>query len=308
MPVQSVTAMNEGVMLAGSLWTPDAAPVGVVLMVPGSGPSDRDNDVLFPPIRAHLLALGFAVASFDKRGVDGSTGDWLTAGIETQAQDAIAELATVRALVDVDIPRVGMFGHSQGGWVVLEAAARIPLDFVITNSGPAVSPGVQESFSTANRLADADADAGAGIDRERARDAVALFDDLMTLAGRGVPFAHAEQLLAANVVAAKDLENAGAFLPDDAAVWSFISLIVDYDPVPALRRSHARVLALLGEADEVVPVGASTLAYRDAVAPGLLHLGILPGADHRMQTADGEFVPDYFPTIDRFLGIPATPL
>jgi hypothetical protein len=37
-------------------------------MHPGSGPSDRDNDVLFPPIRDALLAAGIAVCSFDKRG------------------------------------------------------------------------------------------------------------------------------------------------------------------------------------------------------------------------------------------------
>ena len=50
-------------------------------MHPGSGPSDRDNDVLFPPIREHLLGAGIAVCSFDKRGVGGSAGSWLEAGL-----------------------------------------------------------------------------------------------------------------------------------------------------------------------------------------------------------------------------------
>jgi hypothetical protein len=32
-------------------------------MHPGSGPSDRHNDVFFPPIREHLLGAGIAVSS-----------------------------------------------------------------------------------------------------------------------------------------------------------------------------------------------------------------------------------------------------
>lgn len=62
-------------------------------MHPGSGPSDRENDVFFPPIREHLLRAGIAVCSFDKRGVGASAGSWLDAGIAEQADDLLAELA-----------------------------------------------------------------------------------------------------------------------------------------------------------------------------------------------------------------------
>ena len=76
--------------LAGSLWVPAHRPVATVLMHPGSGPSDRDNDVYFPPIRSHLLESGLAVASFDKRVVGASTGRWEEAAIVEQADDALA--------------------------------------------------------------------------------------------------------------------------------------------------------------------------------------------------------------------------
>ena len=65
-------------------------------MHPGSGPSDRDNDVFFPPIREHLLDAGVAVCSFDKRGVGGSTGRWEEAGIVEQADDLLACLHELR--------------------------------------------------------------------------------------------------------------------------------------------------------------------------------------------------------------------
>ena len=83
------------------------------------GPSDRDNDVYFPAIRAGLLDHGIAVASFDKRGVGESVGDWRDTGPAEQAADVAAQLACLRA-EGVDPARLGLFGHSQGGWVVLE--------------------------------------------------------------------------------------------------------------------------------------------------------------------------------------------
>jgi pimeloyl-ACP methyl ester carboxylesterase len=88
---------NGDVSLGGTLWLP-VDPGGVtVLMHPGSGPSDRDNDVFFPPIRQYLLECGITVSSFDKRGVGDSTGRWQEAAIEEQASDAIACLEALRA-------------------------------------------------------------------------------------------------------------------------------------------------------------------------------------------------------------------
>ena len=85
---RELTVVNGDVSLAGSLWLPPAEPVATLLMHPGSGPSDRDNDVFFPPIREYLLEAGIAVSSFDKRGVGGSTGRWEEAAIGEQASDA----------------------------------------------------------------------------------------------------------------------------------------------------------------------------------------------------------------------------
>jgi uncharacterized protein len=117
--VRELTVSRGEFSLAGSLWLPRRTPTATVYMHPGSGPSDRDNDVYFPPIREHLLASGFAVSSFDKRGVGGSGGRWEQAAIKEQAGDA---LAAVDVLLEAVGPPVGLYGHSQGGWVVVEAA------------------------------------------------------------------------------------------------------------------------------------------------------------------------------------------
>lgn len=72
---RAITVRSGGALLAGSVWVPPRKVTATVLMHPGSGASDRDNDVYFPPIREQLLEAGVAVCSFDKR-VGGSTGRW----------------------------------------------------------------------------------------------------------------------------------------------------------------------------------------------------------------------------------------
>ena len=121
--LENVTVTNAEVVLAGSLTLPDrGAPVPGVVLVGGSGATDRDNDTHFPPIRRHLVEAGFAVLSYDKRGVGGSSGDWLDATMDDLASDAAAALDFLRAQPEVRTEAVGLFGHSEGGWVVLRAA------------------------------------------------------------------------------------------------------------------------------------------------------------------------------------------
>ena len=258
-------------MLAGTLWAPDAGPTAAtVLMHPGSGPSDRENDVFFPPIREHLLRAGVAVCSFDKRGVGGSSGRWQEAGIAEQADDLLACVAALVGDPDVQQP-VGIFGHSQGGWVVLEAAGRNPtIAFAVTSSGPGVTPAVQERYSALRSLEREGATA-AGIEAGL-RD----FDRVVALMRERLPFELARARLA-------DLEP--VFLPDDTAVWELACSIIDYDPRPALERIRVPLLALFGRDDAVVPVDESVAAFRAAVRPDLLTVAVLPG-DHRLQEGD----------------------
>jgi pimeloyl-ACP methyl ester carboxylesterase len=134
-----VTFRSGDVVLAGSLWLPETRLVSGVVMVGGSGDADRDNDVLFPPIREHLLLNGIAVLSYDKRGVGRSTGSWRSSTLFDLADDA--ESALELLLAETRLGSAGVFGHSQGGWVVSIVASRQPrVAWMITNSGPGVSP------------------------------------------------------------------------------------------------------------------------------------------------------------------------
>ena len=274
-----IEADSGGIRLAGTLWRPAAPPVAGVLMHPGSGPSDRDNDVLFPPIREHLLRTGIAVCSFDKRGVGGSAGSWLDAGIGEQADDLLAGLAVFEAQSPRGLP-VGLFGHSQGGWVVVEAAARgFPVEFVITNSGPGVSPARQERYSLANKLA-----AGAEAEMLATYDALR---DMAQLDVAGVPYRELPGL---------------EFMFEDETIWRLCAKIFAYDPGPALSRITAPVLAIFGAADTVTPPEESVAALRAAVRPELLQIEVFPEGDHRLECGEPpHFVDGYLDRIASFV-------
>jgi pimeloyl-ACP methyl ester carboxylesterase len=274
-PARDLSVQSGDVLLAGTLWMPPVDPTAAVLMHPGSGPSDRHNDVFFPPIREHLLAEGIAVCSFDKRGVGGSTGSWREAAIEQQADDALAAVAALVSEEGVGVP-VGLFGHSQGGWVVVEAASRgADVAFVMPNSGPGVTPGEQERYAARTRLEQDGADAAA------IEEALESYDALVETLREGVSLADVRGRLAE-----ADLEVPVNFELAAEADWELMRALVDYDPRPALERIDVPVLALFGADDPIVPVEASVAVYEEAVRPELLQVAVFPMADHRMMVGE----------------------
>jgi len=285
-----IEADSGGVRLAGTLWRPAGEPAAGVLMHPGSGPSNRDNDTFFPPIREHLLAAGIAVCSFDKRGVGGSSGSWLEAGLYEQADDLLAGLAVFEAESPARRP-IGLFGHSQGGWVVVEAASRgVPVAFVITSSGPGVSPAMQERYSLSRKLT-----------ADQTAEALAAYDSVIAVMSERPTLAAGLRQLDAAGVPYRELPGL-EFAFEDEAVWRLFAEISDYDPAPAHARITAPFLALFGEVDKVTPPEESVEALRAAVGPDLLHVEVFPDGDHRLFHGDPpRFVDGYLDRISSFV-------
>lgn len=191
---------------------------------------------------------------------------------------------------------MGIFGHSQGGWVVVEAAGRsAPIAFAVTSSGPGVTPAAQERYSALRALE------RTGIAPERIDDAMRDIDALVEMVRDRVPLDEARaRVRAAGLGGAFD-ELELPFLPDDAAEWDLVGALIDYDPRPALERIAVPLLALFGADDTIVPVEESVVVYRAAVAPGLLTVAVLPG-DHRVQTGDPPRLAEgYLETLSSFV-------
>lgn len=112
--------------------TPGRKPVPVrlpaVVLISGSGPTDRDEFVAGIPIFAQLAnALadaGYLVVRYDERGAGQSGGRQESATIDEFAVDARAVVAYLTKRRDVDPKRVSLIGYGEGGWIALLVAAR----------------------------------------------------------------------------------------------------------------------------------------------------------------------------------------
>jgi len=129
---QEVSIDIPGGRLYGTLSAPlSAKPASAVLIIPGSGPTDRDgNSILLPGKNDSLLSLGnglvksgFLVLRVDKRGIGKSVWPGLREedmSIDQMADDAAAWLAFLRS--QRGIRKVATIGHSEGALVALLSA------------------------------------------------------------------------------------------------------------------------------------------------------------------------------------------
>jgi pimeloyl-ACP methyl ester carboxylesterase len=122
---------SNGFVLVGTVSkpsTPATPRQPAVVLVGGSGPTDRDGLAFGIPILgeiANALAdAGFVVVRYDKRGVGQSGGRAESATFADYADDARAAVKFLSDRKDVDPKRIAIVGHSEGGAVALIAGSK----------------------------------------------------------------------------------------------------------------------------------------------------------------------------------------
>lgn len=135
------TNAKAGATLAGTLTVPKGGAKRVMIMVTGSGPENRDEEVAyhkpFAVIADRLARAGIATLRYDDRGVGQSVGgETKHTTSEDVAEDAIAGIEWLRA--QKRFKKVGLLGHSEGGLIAFMLAAQKKVDFVVSLAGPAV--------------------------------------------------------------------------------------------------------------------------------------------------------------------------
>ncbi|MBI4475775.1 MAG: alpha/beta fold hydrolase [Acidobacteria bacterium] len=97
-----------------------------VVLVAGTGPTDRDGTVAGIPIIGQIAGAladaGFLTVRYDRRGVGQSGGRTETATLQDYSEDARAVVRYIGKRKDVDRDRVAILGYNEGGWVGLLAA------------------------------------------------------------------------------------------------------------------------------------------------------------------------------------------
>lgn len=142
---EAVEVMNGAVALRGDLWIPKATSgkVPVVLVIAGSGPTDRDgNNALglstdaYRMLAEALAANGIASLRYDKRGVGKSGVDFDPS--KTVLDDFVADAAAIatRLRGDARFSTLTIAGHSEGGPIAILVAQKTPPNALVLLASP----------------------------------------------------------------------------------------------------------------------------------------------------------------------------
>ena len=280
---REISFENGDTILAGTLFLPPTAgPHPAVAMLQGSGSADRDNFGYFRPIREHFARHGVAALCYDKPGVGGSSGDWREQSFHDRAAEALAATRFLQGQPEIAQRRVGLWGLSQGGWVApLAASVSGDVAFVVTVSGPGVSPAEQVVYDVETRMR---AD---GRPEEEVARGVAYVNALVGAVRRKESY---EAVEASVLREARGEPWYGYFPVPDARLWGFfLRSDPDYDPAHALERVACPVLAVFGELDVLVPAPKSAGIFEGALRRGgnpHFTVRVFPGANHGIGTED----------------------
>ncbi len=135
------TNTKAGATLAGTLTVPQGGAKCVMIMVTGSGPENRDEEIYahkpFAVIADRLARAGIATLRYDDRATGQSVGgDMKNATSIDLAEDAAAGIEWLRA--QKRFKKVGLLGHSEGGLIAFMLGAQKKVDFIVSLAGPAV--------------------------------------------------------------------------------------------------------------------------------------------------------------------------
>ena len=142
---------SDNATMRGTLYFPPTTePHPAVILHFGSNRWARP-DVSFGVIDP-WLDNGLAVLVYDKRGVGELSGVCCPVSdpdyFPLLESDLINGIAALRLRSEINPNCIGLYGFSQGGWVVPNAAARSPsVAFTVIGSGPAVSLGEESLYS-----------------------------------------------------------------------------------------------------------------------------------------------------------------
>ena len=287
---EEVNFRNGGVTLAGTLLIPPTkGRHPAVILIHGSSSPSRNDFRFYGDIFARR---GIAALIYDKRDVGGDLGGASRVDLRDLAGDALAAVELLKARNDINPRQIGLWGHSQGGWVAPIAAAQSKdVAFVISFSGPGVTYAELNKYADAMRLRALgfseteilqDAEAQSRVDEYVRRGGDNhMLQTFLDEAWRK-PWASHTTLPRRVPTAAEIRSN---------LQWRNL----DLDPAVYWERIHVPVLAMFGELDDVVPVPASAgrigAALRRAGNKDVT-IRIFPRASHTIQPA-----PDFLDTM-----------
>ena len=276
---EPVTIPALGFNLAGTIVRPKTtAPAPALILIGGSGPTDRDETVagipIFGQIARDLANAGFVVVRYDKRGIGQSGGRAESATIADYAEDARNVLLWLEKQKGVDKERIGLVGHSEGALVAMLTAGRErgKVGAMALLAGPSTS-GADVVLEQQKLLL-----SKMPIDEEQRAEKVALQQKINQAVIKGTGW--------------NEIPESARRIADTPWFYSFLT----FDPQKAMNATRQPVLIVQGDLDvQVQPYHADKLAEfaraRRTKAP--VEVVKVPGVNHLLVPAKTGDVTEY---------------
>ena len=291
-----VRVSSRGFSLAASVTAPTrherpSRGWPAVLLVPGTGLVDRDENLAGVPIYAELSAslseAGYLVLRYDKRGMGQSGGRAESANLDSYADDVLAAFRYLERRDDVDRDRIIVTAHGEGSWIALRAAAR-------------------ENDIAAVALLAAPGTPGAELVLEQQRIRLEEFE---------TPQAEREQQVALQerIVAAVLGEGEWSGVPQhmrQRADTPWFRSFLEFDPAQVVRRTRQPVLLVHGKLDRQIPIAHADRLEQLMEArrrdEATVEVARLPGVDHRLLDASAGAIDRYNQLLERRISTAVT--
>lgn len=296
---------DANVKIAGTISYPKSpgspGKYPAILLIGGSGPSDRDHSIFghkpFHVLADHLTRNGFLVLRVDDRGVGKSTGNYKGSTSEDFSRDASAAIDYLRSRPEVNLSKIGIAGHSEGGLIApMVATNRKDIAFLVLLAAPGIH--VIDLMTEQATSVFSKSGASEAVVKDYGELYKGIANKIIGASDTAKAVKKASEFVYdwAREVKPETLAATGLSTPEkrNEYVNEMVRALYDpwfryfmtYDPQKNLRKLNARVLAINGEEDIQVISSSNLEGIRSALAksqsPQPLVIS-LPGHNHLFQ-------------------------
>lgn len=282
---------QDSIWLSGTLSTPDTANKHpVVVLISGAGGQDRDyqfgNYSLFKMLSDSLNKLGLAVLRYDDRGIGFSEGNHEIATTYDFSKDLEAAVDYVYKLNFIDSSKIGLIGHSEGGFIAPLLASRDRrIDFIISMAGPG------ETLRKVLSKQLYDINLYLGMKTYVAKKYGELRDSTICLLSKDTSAYTKESItkyIDHEVYQFNSLnEDSLSNIPIDLWIEEFSKpwyrYLLNLDPIEVWENISCQSLILNGTFDKQVDFNANALRIKEYTSPEKVQVVLIEGANHLFQ-------------------------
>lgn len=289
---------------------PGTGPFPAAVLITGSGPQDRDENIvghrLFAVLADALSKNGFVVLRVDDRGVGKSTGVFNDATSADFAEDVNTSLDYLLSRPEVDARKTGLIGHSEGGMIApMVAAERNDISFMVLLAAPGIKPielmaeqnaAIIKSTGVSPKAIDAYMPFYQQLmEAIIEADTLRLADRITGIANRWKAATDTALLKELGINTDNDLQHmAGNLTRLFSGKW--FRYFLAFDPQPYLQKLSCKVLALNGSRDiQVLPasnLGGIKAAFKKGKVKNYT-IKELEGLNHLFQTCQACTMTEY---------------